>query len=285
MITVKIIGGLGNQMFQYALARRLAMLNNQPFQLDLSGYSNYMLHDYYLHKFKIIENIASQEEITAIKKVGRSLLERIKPYNKRKIVQEKYCLFDPKVFKIKQKNVYLDGYWQNEKYFAEIKEILFSEFALKDGLGVEARKIAELINSSNSVSLHIRRGDYLSSKFSSIYEPCSLNYYDQAVKKLASKITNPVFFVFSDDIEWSKKNLKIPHPVTFVSNPEIKDYEELILISLCRHNIMANSTFSWWGAWLNQNPHKIVLAPKQWFKIKNLKYDDSDIYPASWQKI
>lgn len=285
MIITRLIGGLGNQMFQYALARKLALLNNSPFQLDIFSFETYKFHRYILKYFNVIENLATEKEIADVKKQGLSrLLEKIKPYYRQSIVVEKYPTFDQNILKING-NAYLDGYWQCEKYFNDIRDILLKEFTVKNGLSASALKIGEEINKTESVSLHIRHGDYLSAKFSDFYEPASIEYYHRAIKKITQKIKNPIFFIFSDTIEWAKKNLKINYPTIFVSNPAIKDYEELILMSQCKHNIIANSTFSWWGAWLNQNPNKIIIAPAKWFKIKNKRYDDKKIYPSQWIKI
>jgi hypothetical protein len=282
MLITKITGGLGNQLFQYALARRLARSANIEFKLDLSAYNNANSRAYALNNFNVIEKIASTDEINRFRKIGFCrVIDILKPNHLRSIIKERRSYFDQNILKIKD-NTYLDGYWQCDKYFSDIREILLKEISLKNGFSENAQKMAESIRQVNSVSLHIRRGDYLNSKFSKFYEPCKIEYYQQAIKALESKIKDIHFFVFSDDIEWAKKNLTIPYPTIFVSNPNIKDYEEMMLMSLCKHNIITNSTFSWWGAWLNQNPDEIVIAPEKWFKIKTKKYDARSLYPAGW---
>jgi len=140
------------------------------------------------------------------------------------------------------------------------------------------------IKEKNSVSLHIRRGDYLTmQKAIDTIGVCPLDYYDKAIREITRKIKNPTFFIFSDDINWVKENLKTNSPTIFVSGGKLKDYEELILMSKCKHNIIANSSFSWWGAWLNNNPNKIVIAPKKWFK--DTSKNTRDLIPESWLKL
>jgi hypothetical protein len=181
-------------------------------------------------------------------------------------------------------NIHLDGYWQSEKYFIDITDTLRLDFTLKKEMEVKARDLYEKIKNKNSVSLHIRRGDYLSSKFSSIYPVLSIDYYSRALKVIKDKIKDPQIFVFTDDIEWVKDNLDIPVQIEFVSGQkDINANEELILMSQCRHNIIANSSFSWWGAWLNSNPEKIVIAPSHWLYVDSYKIDD--LVPKKWIKI
>ena len=134
------------------------------------------------------------------------------------------------------------------------------------------------------MAIHVRRGDYINDKKTSlVHNVCDLNYYERAIDVIKAQVNNPTFFVFSDDIEWAGENLPVNPNARYVSNLEGEDYEELILMSMCEHNIIANSTFSWWGAWLNQNPNKIVIAPKQW--LVNKTSAELDILPKDWLKI
>ncbi len=186
--------------------------------------------------------------------------------------------------KIKRRlGFFVDEYYQNEKYFIDIAGEIKKEFTLKNDFSEKAKEYLQRIENSNSVSLHIRRGDYVENKKVNAYHGvCGLDYYNEAMRIIKEKINNPVFFVFSDDIAWAKENLKGTEFV-FVSCPEIEDVEELILMSKCKHNIIANSSFSWWGAWLNNNSEKIVIAPKKWFNNKKAK--QMDIVPSNWLRI
>lgn len=152
----------------------------------------------------------------------------------------------------------------------------------KEELSNTNKKISEMISSINSISIHIRRGDYASSeRLQVIYGLCPLNYYYTAINSISKAVKNPHFFVFSDDIGWAKQNLKITHPVKFIIGN--KALVDLCLMSQCKHHIIANSSFSWWGAWLSTNKNKIVYAPKQWFK--KTKLIPHDLIPESWIRI
>lgn len=285
MIITKLNGGIGNQLFQYAAGKNLAIKNNTILKLDLSDYDKIdpRYRHYDLNSFNIEEKIATEEDMEKIQKKGISkFLEIFLPYFKRTLIKYHGYDFDPDFFKIKD-NVILDGYWQSEKYFIDSADAIRKEFTLKNEPGTRAKEMAEKIVNAESVSLHIRRGDYLSGKFSSIYPVLATDYYLQAINLIAEKTDNPVFFIFSDDIEWVKNNLKISYPGEYVSDNNIKDYEEIILMSKCRHNIIANSSFSWWGAWLNSNPEKIVIAPEKWFNIK--LFNEKDLLPSAWYTI
>lgn len=282
MIIIKLIGGLGNQLFQYSLGRHLSIRNNAQLKLDVSGFETYKLHKYSLYNFNIVENFSSNEEV---KKLGinNKILKNINnllPLQYRKYIKESGYLFAPMILDLKD-NVYLEGYWQSEKYFKDIEDAIKKEITLK----VEVDELVQnLIDGTESVSLHIRRADYVTSpKAIKVYSACSLEYYRQAIDIITKKISNPNFFVFSDDIDWAKKNLKINYPLFFVDHGAEKNYEDLILMSKCRHNIIANSSFSWWGAWLNNNSDKIIIAPKKWFN-DNSK-NTSDLLPNNWIKI
>jgi len=285
MIIIKLNGGLGNQLFQYSLGRKLSIKNNDIFKLDLSDFTKDNPRSYSLGYFNVIENFTSDEDVNKIKKSGVwKLVDKLKPYYKRSAIKYKGYDFDPNVLKLSG-NFYLDGYWQSEKYFKDIESVIREEITLKE---LSPYKHSELINNiknSNSVSIHIRRGDYVTNKkFSSVYNLLDEKYYQEALKFIAEKIKDPLFFIFSDDINWVKQNLNIPYPKIFVSGEnEIKNYEELILMSLCKHNITANSSFSWWGAWLNKNADKIVISPDRWFndKISNAK----DLIPENWVRL
>ncbi len=301
MIITKIQGGLGNQMFQYAIGRHLAYLNRTDLRLDISSYNNQNKNDtprkYSLSYFNIIEDFSTKKDIKKMKlpnmatkniflRIYRKIfrgLEAKKPLHKRTYIREPYFGFCVDILKIKG-NVYLSGNWQNEKYFKDIDNIIRKDFTLKNKSNNYIKLANQILNTDNSISLHVRRGDYVHNKKTNEYHGiCSLNYYKKAINIIASKINLPTFFVFSDDIKWVKKNIKTRYPIVFISGNYLKDYEELILMSKCKYNIIANSSFSWWGAWLNNNPDKVVIAPKKWFQAATRINDNP--CPENWIKI
>ena len=285
MIIIKLNGGLGNQLFQYSLGRKLSIKNNDIFKMDLSSFKGNKDRHYSLNPFTIVENIANEEEIKKIEKLGLwKLFDKFKPHYKRSSIKYKGYNFDPNILKLSG-NFHLDGYWQSEKYFKDIENIVRKEITLKNSLPSKYSGLIGEITNNNSVSIHIRRCDYATNKkFSAVYNLLDEEYYQRTVKFIAEKIKEPKFFIFSDDIKWAKQNLNIPYPKIFVSdNSEIKNYEELTLMSLCKHNIIANSSFSWWGAWLNTNIDKIVLSPDKWFNIG--VGNTSDLIPENWIKL
>lgn len=283
MIITQLIGGLGNQMFQYAIGRHLAYKNQTKLKLDISEFETYKLHRYSLSPFNIQENFALLSEIARFKKRGISrLMEKFKPYYRYSFIKEaSNPHFNQNMLKISD-NVYLKGYWQSEKYFKGIENIIRQEFTLKPKQqNAINKKLLQIIEKTESVAVHIRRKDYILSK---THQICPLNYYYSAIKKLAKVTKNPHFFIFSDDIEWAKNNLELNYPVIFVSNSQKnKNWEDLILISKCKYQIIANSSFSWWGAWLNTNLNKIIIAPQRWYNDPNR--NTKDLIPKQWIKM
>jgi|SRR3989338_363061 len=295
MIVTKLIGGLGNQIFQYAAGRRAAFINNTQLKLDITGYEKQegiTPREYMLHDFNIQENFASIAEIEKFKKIPRSFIGKylskvikwITPFHRQSYIKERHFHFDPEILKIKE-NTYLEGYWASEKYFADIEDIIRSEFTFKKKPNEENKKMIDKIQNCNSVAIHIRRGDYISdAKTREHHGSCGPDYYHQAISIIAKKISNPHFFLFSDDPDWVKANLKLTYPSFYINfNTGNKSYEDLRLISLCKHNIIANSSFGWWGAWLNKNPDKIVIAPRKWFQDDSINTED--LISKSWIRI
>ena len=288
MIVVKIIGGLGNQMFQYAMGKTLAIRNSTELKLDISAFEIYKLHQYKLNKLNIVENIATEEEsklfLTDGKKIGiKNITKFFTPYFKRTYIREKSFRYDPNLMMTKD-NVYLDGYWASEKYFKEIESQIRKEFTIKEDPDLLNSEMAAQILDKDAVSIHIRRGDYVTdSKTNAIHGTCSLDYYYKAIEDLHNYVSDPHFFIFSNDPQWVTDNFKVPYPITLVNiNGPDQGYEDMRLMSLCKHHIIANSTFSWWGAWLGTNQNKRVYSPKQWY---NVDYDIKDLIPDSWNKI
>ncbi len=283
MIITKLKGGLGNQMFQYAFGRRMAIQNKDVLKLDIAGLQQTAAdtkRDYALGVFAIDAQIAGPEETTRIR-YTYGLLSKAVRFIQAKVFRKFYVQYDYEIT-TRTGDLYLDGFFQDERYFKDIESTIRSELTLREQMSELARQASNKIaTSKNSVSIHIRRGDYVTDARTNAYHgTCGLEYYTDALKVLQDKIGPCSFFVFSDDIAWAKENMNIEN-VTYVSSPEIRDYEELILMSLCSHNIIANSSFSWWGAWLNENPEKIVVAPHRW----TARSTNNDIIPSSWIKI
>ena len=182
---------------------------------------------------------------------------------------------------------YLQGFWQTEKYFIEFEDQIRKDFAFKSPLNEKNSQLVKQISETNSVSIHLRRGNYVSDPSTSVvHGTCDLEYYRNAAKLVAEKIGDPVFYIFSDDPEWVKENLIVDFPSVYVNHNSGKEgYNDMRLMSHCKHNIIANSTFSWWGAWLNENREKIVVAPKKWFAKETFQQNVQDLYPDGWIKL
>ena len=274
MIIVRITGGLGNQMFQYAVAKSLAIKNNDFFKLDISFYPKQTLRKYELNLFNIEENIASKDEIIKLAdnesiwfKVKRKLGFNPKRPNSY-YAEKEIAVFDENLFE-KKGDIYLDGYWQNENYFKDIKDEILKDFTLKQDISKEAKEYLNQIKNSKSISLHVRRGDYIQNPYTNkVHGFCDLDYYKKAIKYILEKVDNPIFFIFSDDINWCKENFEFLENKIFVDKTK-SAIEDLELMKNCTHNIIANSTFSWWGAWLNEHNDKVVISPKKWFNINS----------------
>ena len=286
MVVVEVIGGLGNQMFQYAAARAVALSRDEELLLDNHLFADYELHGYGLHHFNIDNSFLENENVAfeplSLPQKAKAILSQKKIYH---LYVEQNLTYDGTIFGISHKNLFLKGYFQSEKYFLRIENQLRKDFEIKSPLKKETLDLLKIIEAEDSVSLHIRRGDYVSNpEANAVHGTCDLNYYHKAIEIIKEKIENPVFFIFSDDIEWAKENLKIDKTTHFVDfNDASTNYEDLKLMSSCQHNIIANSSFSWWGAWLNANRNKLVIAPSRWF---NVDYHNSkDIIPESWMKI
>lgn len=250
MIIVNLGGGLGNQLFQYAIGRRLAHKLGTELKLDLTsakvslnpkGHGHYRLGD-----FNITENIATPEEIARVKANG---------------------IIPPPLPNLEdcQRDIFIQGHWfHGEEAFNEIADIIRKELTLKNPLHTNsAAWKKKIIAAECSIALHIRRGDYLRGGGIHIVGSIPLIYYRTCVAELQKNFPNVTAFVFSDDLNWVRENLKLDVPTEFVADCE-SDNEEFYLMSLCKHIAIANSTFSWWAAWLNPNPNKKVFAPNPW---------------------
>ena len=295
MIIVRIRGGLGNQLFQYAFGRNIALRTGAQLKLDTQTYGRGSSNSYRLNCFNIKADIATEAEVRRfvgivqggflgrVRRVWRKHIRIGLPHFKRTVIEEKNMCFDPNICMMND-NVYLDGYWQTEKYFKDIEHTLREELQLVPAPNDWNRILQDKINDTDSVSIHIRRGDYLLPSTYKVHGVCPLEYYRAAVDQLTVEVKQPHFFVFSDDPEWARDNLQFDYPITYIDhNGGDKDYEDLRLMSTCKHHIIANSTFSWWGAWLCSNTEKIVISPKKWFN--HSPNDSKDLIPETWRRI
>lgn len=287
MIMVNLKGGLGNQMFQYALGRKLSLANKDALMFDTGGLvraemSGDVSRPFALGAFRISGSVASPE-LAARARYPYGILSRLSHILKTKLLRQMHVGWEPALLHL-QGSVYLDGYFQSPKYFDDIRTTLLQDFTLKGAPSETVEKFQASMAEKESVSIHVRRGDYVSNaKVQSAYGTCSLRYYQEAMEMIRGCVPSPSWFVFSDDISWVKEHFAFPDEVTYVSDHSITDAEELTLMAACAHNIIANSSFSWWGAWLNPNREKIVIAPDPWFDSK--KNEHKDLIPDSWIQI
>lgn len=286
MIISKIKGGLGNQMFQYAVAKSIAKHNNTEFKLDISFYPKQSLRNYELNLFNIEENIATNKESNMLGGKEGFLFKVKKKLGFNNKKPKTYCkedevkpVFNESLFECSDK--YLDGYWADEKYFKNIRTDIINDFTPKNDISADAQNYLKDISETNSISLHVRRGDYVqNSHTNSFHGTCSIQYYIKAIEYIKEKIEKPTFFIFSDDIVWCKENFDFLDNKVFVDKTHTS-IDDLTLMKKCKHNIVANSTFSWWGAWLNENESKIVIAPQVWL----ISQPEINIACSSWIKL
>lgn len=285
MIIVKLIGGLGNQLFQYAIGRQLSIKHGVKLKVDLvelldrKPRQNFTFRDFELGNFKCQVQSATKFELFFFKSFTRALT---KIGITTSYLRESKNTFDSKLILNSSYSMYLNGFWQSEKYFSNIRSVLLNDLSLINEISYKAKKWEAAIKSKNSISIHIRRGDYLSlSSANEFHGICSLEYYNSAIEIMKDKNSHCIFFFFSDDIDWAKSAFSSLENTEFVESMSNK--EDLYLMSICKHNIIANSSFSWWGAWLNQNQDKIVISPKKWFN--DVKIDTTDLIPSSWIRI
>ena len=244
--------------------------------------NNFTNREFQLSQLNIKAKVAGDKLLFSVLEQPRGIAKLIG--RKFHIVNETYNFFEKEILDLSG-DVYINGYWQSEKYFLNIKSLIIDEFQVHAPLAGKNKDMAHRIQNTESVSIHIRRGDYVSNPvFSSVIGICSLDYYKKAIDFFNASLRLPLYYIFSDDIEWARANLKKENTFIYVDhNNETNCSEDLRLMSLCKHNIIANSSFSWWGAFLNQNIKKKVVAPKIWFKDPSLS--NKDMIPESWIRL
>jgi hypothetical protein len=292
MIIVRLKGGMGNQMFQYAAGRALSLKYNVPLKLDLSFLldrtprPDFTFRDYSLAIFNISAGIAGPEEIPFLFRPHfrgklRIIFGRLAGLLCRHKGKEKSFRFDPLILQAGPK-AYLDGYFQSPKYFAGIENTIRNDFTFIKAPGENIQSLKKEIEGKKSLCIHIRRGDFVGNPH---HGSPDQSYYLAGIDYVKKNAGIEKIYVFSDDMEWCKKNLQFEFPAMFVGDEYAgeKASGHLLLMSSCRNFVISNSTFSWWAAWLRNSPDKIVVAPKKWFK--NDSPDASDLMPPQWIRI
>jgi hypothetical protein len=295
MIIGDLYGGLGNQMFQYAFFRAISLERKIPIKFCTSNLKKYNSHNgLELNTIFDIElNIASSKDICATVGFFRSFLivrkllryKLCSSFKHSPLIYEPYYHFWTKYYRFIRDDIFLSGYWQSQKYFEGYSDTIQQDFTFSLPLNSKNLEVANLIKESISVSIHVRRGDYLINKKTlHKHGVCSLDYYENAINLMLSDFPSAKIFAFSDDINWVRNFLmpKFKNIVIIDLNYGGESYNDMRLMSLCKHNIISNSTFSWWGAWLNKNTSKKVIAPKQWFADGT---NCNDLIPEDWNRI
>jgi hypothetical protein len=288
MVITSLRGGLGNQLFQVSAGIRLAAVHGTELKLDLSRLEDETLftpRSYELAPFSIDAEEASAAEVEALAGSQRKRLLAWLPGRARSqantAANERHFHFDSDVLSLDD-DVCLRGYWQSERYFADAATLVRKAFRFKEPAVARNAELAAEIVERSAVSLHVRRGDYVSNPAAlAIHGLCTLDYYQRAVASICEQVANASFYVFSDEPDWVRANLHIDAPLTIIDhNGPDACHEDMRLMSLCAHHIIANSSFSWWGAWLGANSEKIVIAPERWFSVGDR--DTRDVVPEAW---
>ena len=289
MVITRITSGLGNQLFQYALGRQIANQNQTQLWFDLRYYRHlyetdtprYFKLDRFAIDYKVLDNSPWRYLSTVMQLMPVRNLEPLFA-----IQHERHFHVDPMVSQRKGAFIKLSGFWQSETYFAPSESIIRNELTFNRTAGPRFGEYRRQIGQATiAISVHVRRGDYISHPdFSQSFGTTEIAYYEAAVSRLAAQFPAGKLFIFSDDPAWVQQHMRFDLPHVVIDNSgEDADLDDLELMSLCHHHIIANSSFSWWGAWLNSNPTKCVIAPKQWFADK--PWDTRDLTPANWLRL
>jgi len=288
MIVIRLTGGLGNKMFQYALYKSIIASGKEALIDDFSFVPSW---DFEIIKLQQIFPNASYE-IATIKLIeqfeGKSLFlnkirRRLNFLFKKKIITDKSLKFNSLISKL-QGDYFLSGLWQSEKYFLDSREIIKDSFQFKKFRDEKNISLSEELSQVSSVAIHIRKGaDY---ERKNVIGTCDKNYYKRAIKLIQKRVKEPNFYIFTDNEKWVFENITEIDYTLVNWNPisGIENYLDMQLMSCCKHNIIANSSYSWWGAWLNSNPDKIILCPEKWYN-KSSCLNTSDLIPESWIKL
>jgi len=287
IVITKLYGGLGNQMFQYAAAKSIAIEARKDFRIDTRSLTQSKERQFRLAHAGLSIPEASEADLHPFfNETFTAKFRRVLGRPKYKIFkqnEQSYFEFNPEIARTRTFGVYLDGYWQNPLYFEKTSSTLRNDFSL-DAAKLNHPELLKDISDKNSVAVHVRRGDFLNPETNKIHGTLPLEYYKQAVEMISGSVRDPFFYFFSDDIAWCRTNFTGVNFI-FASNPSHSEVDDLCLMKSCKHQIIANSTFSWWGAWLNTNPDKIVIAPKNWFAYTPWNLRAAPLVPLPWIRI
>lgn len=281
MVVAKIYGGLAGQMLQYSIGRTLSRKHNTSLYLDLSWYKNKdYQNEQYPREFKLNHLNAVYHVLDDMGPVNKFIYTKycrgLNPFYLRRVHEKDFSKFDSTVLDAGN-NIFLDGYFFSHKYFIANKELLSKELSPKLKLNEQNLYYLEKIRNVNSVSVHFRRGDYKLTDFHGVLQN---SYYQQAVNVIKQKVNDPTLFIFSDEPMWVRENIKFDLPYEIVDiNKDEFNYLDIELMKNCKHNIIANSGFSWWGALLNYHSNAIVVAPKKWV---NSQIEEFENIPDDW---
>ncbi|WP_114327494.1 alpha-1,2-fucosyltransferase [Candidatus Colwellia aromaticivorans] len=290
MKIVRICGGFGNQLFQYAFFLAIKEKFNETVKLDAFDMESYALHNgFELERiFKLNADyctMAEKKQYQGTKNIFTKLTKEVRkhiPFINTSYIKEKkhhHFTFQPENFGTVDTDIYYRGPWQSPLYFDDVEHVLREHLVFPEFSDAKSIALCEDIQGQETVAIHIRRGDYL--KHKALGGICDLPYYENAIEKIETLVDNPLYVVFSDDIEWCKENIKVKNARFVDWNSGEQSFQDMHLMSLCKHNIIANSSFSWWGAWLNANLNKIVIAPNKWIHYT----DASGILPEQWLQV
>ena len=284
-VVVGLSGGLGNQMFQYAAGRSLATRLGVQLALELSWFGDKMDRQFALFPFDI--RATKSFQFPRLPPRGQALASRLSrrwlPSILGVPVWREPHFHYASDFSSLSEAVFLEGYWQSERYFSEIRSQLLDDFSLREPMPTASMKYLDDINTSDAICIHVRRGDYLSNPSAAkLHGTCSMDYYRSGIRELCQGLSKPHCFVFSDDPEWVRASLAFDYPMTIVDVHSQSDaHLDLALMAACDHFLIANSSLSWWGAWLGRHAEKKVIAPMQWFLTTDK--DTRDLLPESWR--
>lgn len=278
MITVTLMGGLGNQMFQYAAGRNLALKKGCGLELNTYPFRHDRLRDYALGSLNIKASL--RDEYSCLYKTRFKYPGLLFASDTTYVLEQKKhrFVFCPGLFEDAKGKVALYGYWQAEKYFSGIRDILLDELSLKEKPSEYFTETSEIMRTTNSVAVHFRRGDYIDN--SNVGAICDFDYYLNALAYIEKASGISDLFIFSDEPDWVRSNFRTNYKTSYISSGN--DVEDLLLMGSCRNNVIANSSFSWWGAWLNRNNDKIVVAPSLWTRAHA---NTDDLIPEGWVRI
>jgi hypothetical protein len=292
MYIVNLKGGMGNQMFQYALGRSLSILYNSHFKLDLtflldrSSYNTHVFRDYDLDIFKLQADIATQEESFKLIRSQQNFLQKTFPRyfrGRENKYTEKYFHFDAEVLR-QTRDCYFDGYWQSQLYFRHCEDLIRKDFVFRNELPDKHRSLQQKINVANSICINIRRTDFLNTSFHGV---CNKDYFERGIRNIIERaeLNEISIYVFADDLDWCRENLNFKYPTYFIDHDFAGDKFQyyLQLMTSFRYYVIPNSTFAWWAAFLSAENGKKIVAPANWFADNAI--NTNDLIPSDWIRL